>query len=46
MNDNWVVSTLESALSGWNDKLASFAGEATSRTGQTFLRSYVGVCMP
>ena len=25
--------------------LASFAGEATSRTGQTFLRSYVGVCM-
>ena len=25
--------------------LASFAGEATSRTGQTFLKSYVGVCM-
>ena len=25
--------------------LASFAGETTSRTGQTFLRSYVGVCM-
>ena len=25
--------------------LASFAGESTSRTGQTFLKSYVGVCM-
>ena len=25
--------------------LASFAGEATSRTGQMFLKSYVGVCM-
>ncbi len=25
--------------------LASFAGEATPRTGQTFLKSYVGVCM-
>ena len=25
--------------------LASFAGEATSRIGQTFLKSYVGVCM-
>ena len=25
--------------------LASFAGEVTSRTGQTFLKSYVGVCM-
>ena len=25
--------------------LASFAGEATSRIGQTFLKRYVGVCM-
>ena len=56
MRDNWVVSTLENALSNWNEHLSeiwslvsqtleSFAGEATARTGQTFLRSYVGVCM-
>ena len=34
-NDNWVVSTLESALSGWNDKLAE-PWQLISQTPETF----------
>lgn len=35
INDNWVVSTLESALSGWNDKLAEL-WQLVSQTPETF----------
>ena len=35
INDNWVVSTLESALSGWNDKLAEL-WQLISQTPETF----------
>ena len=39
----WALTLLYTAIAPL--PLASFAGEATSRTGQTFLKSYVGVCM-
>lgn len=35
INDNWIVSTLESALSGWNDKLAEL-WQLISQTPETF----------
>ena len=39
----WALTLLYTAIAPL--PLASFAGEVTSRTGQTFLKSYVGVCM-